>query len=372
MIASFSKGDYEGFVEECNALIAYEESKKNYGLANRMRKALEGKMKNSTPLISSLAIAPLETKPIFYKSTKLESKAKGLVSLEKPITTIENVIFSKETEEVINNLILQWEHRDELKSYNLSPQNRILFYGPPGTGKTFAAHGIANRLGLEVACVRFDSLVSSYLGETGSNLREVFDFASSYPCVLLLDELDAIGKKRDDNHELGELKRIVISLLQNLDFFPPHTLLIACTNHEHLLDPALWRRFDCHVPFTNPGEQERKKILKNRIADRNVSIEDNWINFIADISQGLSAANLVTAVDNGIRKWVINKSSKPSLLITEEILQYLRIDTLPEKTRVEIAEKLRNHSRVYSLSYLSKLLLIPKSTLHKRLKLLNE
>lgn len=366
MMASFARGDHEGFLEDCQALISYEESKKNYGLANKMRKALEGGGSVSKLSTSSFSVTPIDTKRML-KNSKNETGVQDLFTLEKPWNNLGQVILSKQTEKLIVNVIEQWRNKEKLIPFNLTPQNRLLFYGPPGTGKTFTAYGIANALGLEVAYVRFDSLVSSYLGQTGSNLREVFEYVSKNPCVLLLDELDAIGKKRDDNQELGELKRIVISLLQNIDYFPAHSIIIACTNHSHLLDEALWRRFDCVVPFNNPEVMERKKLFLSRLEDRNLKIEEHWITFFAEVSEGISAANIVQIVDNGVRKWALEKTYSLPLVIMEEIIRHLKIEDLPEKSRVSIAEKLRGQSRNYSLSYLSDLLKIPRSTLHKRL-----
>lgn len=365
MISSVCRGDHDGFIEDCQALIVYEESKKNYGIAGKIRKVLEGRVKESKPVASSFSIEPIDTKRI---SRPTHSQIPELITIEKSFTNLSQVILSKSTKDAVENLVEQWQCRDRLMQYNLTPQNRLLFSGLPGTGKTFTAYAIANSLGLDIAYVRFDSLVSSYLGQTGSNLREVFEFASKRPCLLLLDEVDAIGKKRDDNQELGELKRIVISLLQNLDLFPAGSLLIACTNHPQLLDDALWRRFNCVISFEMPEKEQRKTILESRLLERNVKVEVNWLTFWADITEGLSPANLVQTVDNGIRKWVVKNDLNPYLFITEEIVSQLQMEKTDENKRINIAEKLRNQSRSYSFSYLSSLLSIPKSTLHKRLK----
>lgn len=364
MLASFAKGDRDGFLEDCQALIAFEESKKNFGLANKMRKALEGSVKITKPSTNSFAVSPLDTKRLIQN----KEGDKQLLRLVKPWNNLKQTILPKETETIIEDVADQWRNKGKLEPFNLTPQNRLLFYGPPGTGKTFTANALANALGLDIALVRFDSLVSSFLGQTGSNLGEIFEYATKHPCVLLLDELDAIGKKRDDNQELGELKRIVISLLQNLDLFPTHSILIACTNHPQLLDEALWRRFDCVVPFSNPNRVERKRMLLTRLKERNIKVEQHWIDFMAEISEGLSNANVVQIVDNGVRKWALNANNlNIPFYIVEETIRYLKVEEVPEKIRIMIAEKLREQSRTYSLTYLSELLKIPRSTLHKRL-----
>ena len=149
-----------------------------------------------------------------------------------------------------------------LAAYGLRPRQRLLFYGPPGCGKTLAAGAIGGALGLQLATVRFDALVSSYLGETAANLRRVFEFVERGMLVVLFDEFDAIGKDRDNPQEHGELKRVVNALLQMIDSYRGRSLLVAATNHQYLLDSALWRRFDAVVPFGIPSRQERILMLR--------------------------------------------------------------------------------------------------------------
>ena len=128
-------------------------------------------------------------------------------------------------------------------------RRRVLMFGPPGSGKTSAAEGLAAELGIPLVVVRLDSLISSYLGETASNLRRVVDYAARAPFVVLFDEFDAIGRNRDDPQEHGELKRVVNAFLQMIEAYSGTSLLLAATNHEQLLDPALWRRFDDVIEF---------------------------------------------------------------------------------------------------------------------------
>ena len=156
------------------------------------------------------------------------------------------------------------EHRraDVLASGGLRPKQRVLFYGPPGCGKTLAAQVLAGVLGYHLVTVRFDAVVSSLLGETAANLRRVFDFVQRGKWVVLFDEFDAIGKDRDNPFEHGELKRLVNTLLQLMDSFRGTSLLIAATNHEGLLDSAVWRRFEAVVPFNVPSVQDRVLLLR--------------------------------------------------------------------------------------------------------------
>ncbi|MFJ6413876.1 AAA family ATPase [Terribacillus saccharophilus] len=368
MITSFKQGDNEGFIRDCQSIIEYEESKKNFRVANLMRKALEEDTKSNKIFPNSFSIAPIETKRI----QKNPSSDNELIEFKESQVSLDKIIMSDVIEKLIASLLKQWKNRDTLAEYNLSPQNRLLFHGSPGTGKTFTAYAIANNLNMDIAYIRFDSLVSSYLGKTGSNIKEIFDLASKKPCVLLLDEIDAIGKKRDDQQELGELKRVVISLLQNLDNFPAESLLIACTNHPHLLDNALWRRFDSIIEFDFPKNEDRHKIISLRLKEMNIKVGLDWIEFWCEISNGVSPAVLVQILENGVRKWVVQEKQNLNLFITEEFLNYLDIRNAPDDMLIKIASKLRSQSNLFSFSYLSTILGIPKSTLHKRIKELEE
>jgi len=151
---------------------------------------------------------------------------------------------------------------DRLIAQGVGISPSMLAYGPPGCGKTELGRHVAARLGLPLLTARTDSLISSYLGSTAKNLRMLFEHAMSRPCVLFLDEFDAVAKLRDDRHELGELKRVVVSLLQNIDALDSQTVLLAATNHDHLLDPAIWRRFAYRVRLDRPSSEARGKLFR--------------------------------------------------------------------------------------------------------------
>ena len=171
-------------------------------------------------------------------------------------------IFDETLQLAMNALVSEWQRSDALKLLGVEPSRSCLFYGPPGTGKTLAALTLAARLNLPVVNARIDGLVSSFLGTTARNIANLFDFANRYRCVLILDEFDALAKMRDDPHELGELKRVVNTLLQNLDARADKGLTIAITNHEGLLDPAVWRRFQNHVRIGQPDLPTRLEMLR--------------------------------------------------------------------------------------------------------------
>jgi MoxR-like ATPase len=174
----------------------------------------------------------------------------------------ERLVVSPRALATLQQVELEYRRRDVLATAGLRPKQRLLFYGPPGCGKTLAAQVLASVLSCPLVTVRFDAVVSSYLGETAANLRRVFEFIQRGEWVVLFDEFDALGKDRDNPFEHGELKRVVNSLLQLIDAFQGESLLIAATNHEHLLDRALWRRFDAVVRFPLPTEQDRVLLLR--------------------------------------------------------------------------------------------------------------
>ncbi|MEO0857735.1 MAG: ATP-binding protein, partial [Bacteroidota bacterium] len=167
-----------------------------------------------------------------------------LVKFEPSVRLGIEPVWTEEVGKVLSDIIQERERADELAERGLLPTRTLLLTGMPGVGKTLAAQWISQSLELPLMTLDLAAVMSSYLGKTGSNLRSVLDYAAKTPCLLLLDEFDAIAKRRGDDVELGELKRLVTVLLQSVDEWPAHGLLVAATNHPELLDPAVWRRFD--------------------------------------------------------------------------------------------------------------------------------
>ncbi|MFO1369076.1 MAG: ATP-binding protein [Marinagarivorans sp.] len=151
-----------------------------------------------------------------------------------------------------HELIEEHNRRDLLRSFNLEPRHRILLSGPPGNGKTTLAQAIANQLMQPLFIVKYEGIVSRYLGETAQQLDKLFDYVKSHRCVLFFDEFDAISKDRDDDNDNGEMKRVVNSLLKQIDTLPSHVIVIGATNHEKMLDKAIWRRFQLQLSLPRP------------------------------------------------------------------------------------------------------------------------
>ena len=167
---------------------------------------------------------------------------------------------------VVAELIEEQRRADLLRSYGIEPRNRLLLSGPPGNGKTSVAEAVASELMLPFYVIRYEGVVSSFLGETAARLDSAFEFARTRRCVLFFDELDTIAKERSDEHETGEIKRVVSTLLLQIDQLPPHVVLVGATNHSELLDRAAWRRFQIRAELTTPSRAQATRFLERLTA----------------------------------------------------------------------------------------------------------
>jgi SpoVK/Ycf46/Vps4 family AAA+-type ATPase len=189
----------------------------------------------------------------------------ALVDLRHATRTRADIVLSPELGRKLDRIEGEFHCLDDLARRGLPAKTRLLFIGPPGCGKTLCAEVLAAELGLPLLYARFDGIVSSYLGETATNLRRVLQFAARRPSMLFFDEFDVLGKDRDDPQEVGELKRVVGTFLQLLDSHPRESLVVAATNHHGLLDEALWRRFDEVLAFERPSLEQLEQLLELRL-----------------------------------------------------------------------------------------------------------
>jgi SpoVK/Ycf46/Vps4 family AAA+-type ATPase len=190
----------------------------------------------------------------------------------------------------LERLIEEHRHSDLLARAGLAPTRRVLLVGPPGTGKTLTARVLASTLGIPLFVVRFDAIVSSLLGETAANLAKIFEFLKSQRGVVLFDEFDAVAKERADESEHGELKRVVAALLQLVDAYTGQSMLVAASNHEGLLDAAVWRRFEFVMRFAPPSNQDRVLILRRMLAG--AKFDDAAVLRIARKTAGATGSDL--------------------------------------------------------------------------------
>jgi len=172
---------------------------------------------------------------------------------------LQDLFLQSDVIEEIEEFIHEYAHSALLRENSLEPRHTILLVGPPGNGKTSLAEAFATELSLPLLSIRYDAIVDSFLGETSNRLRKLIDYATLNPCVLFFDEFDAVGKERSDAQETGEIKRVVSSLLVQMDHLPSHTLIVCATNHPELLDRAVWRRFELKLDIERPDRLQLKK-----------------------------------------------------------------------------------------------------------------
>ena len=173
-----------------------------------------------------------------------------------PQRRLDDLLLSADAEKIIRELVAEQHRADLLRSYNLEPRHRILLAGPPGNGKTSLAEAIADALNVPFLVVRYEAVIGSYLGETAQRIGQVFELARSRHCVLFFDEFDAVGKERGDLHETGEIKRVVSSLLLQIDALPSYVVVVTASNHPELLDRAVWRRFQIRLELPPPTQAQ--------------------------------------------------------------------------------------------------------------------
>lgn len=284
-----------------------------------------------------------------------------LIRLEQPQSELERPIFTGSVSKKIDSLIRERLARNELHKAGLEPARSALFVGPPGVGKTLTAKWIAGQLKLPMLVLDLSAVMSSFLGRTGNNVRAVLDYAKRQDCVLLLDELDAIAKRRDDATEIGELKRLVTVLLQEIDEWPSGGLLLAATNHQELLDLAVWRRFDTVIEFPRPSHEEVLFSLNNLLRDED-EIDDSWISILSGVLSTENYSEIEKSV-NAIRRASIVENRS----ITEVITDYIKsnIKEKDHQSRIAIAQEISTLPGI-SMRKTSEITGVSRDTLRQR------
>ncbi len=234
LVKAGASGDQVSVRAAAEAIIAEERAKKHNVLADRLTGAMQVNGRSS---------------PAAF--TGGERKREFLVEL-KPRRRLEDMVLSDVTRRACSELIEEQHRASVLRAQSLEPRHRVLLVGPPGNGKTSLAEAIAESLAVPFFVVRYEAMVGSFLGETATRLKHVFDYVRTTPCVLFFDEFDAVGKERGDIHETGEIKRVVSSLLMQVDDLPSYAVVLAATNHAELLDRAVWRRFQIRLTMHAP------------------------------------------------------------------------------------------------------------------------
>jgi AAA+ superfamily predicted ATPase len=270
LFSSFKTNDRDGFVKTANEIIE-DERKKNHGaLAEELRMIISNGSVFTPKSVTALSTA---------NGKEREAALYEIVYSDK---TLSDVVLTEDNRQKIEQIVREFSNWDVLMSNGVYPMRRVLFYGPPGCGKTMTARAIAAEIRLPLLYVRFDAIISSYLGETAGNIRKVFDFVNGDSYVMLFDEFDAIARSRNDQYEHGEIKRVVNTFLQQIDNFKGRSLIIAATNFEQSLDYAIWRRFDSTLRFDMPDNNERVRLFNLKLKQFNGS-ENIITEFIGDM-----------------------------------------------------------------------------------------
>ncbi len=246
LVRAALSGDQKNLKATIESIIAEERAKQHNVLADRLHRflGLNGSANGAR-----------------FLQQDVDTRARDLIHEVTPRKRIEDLVLAAVCRRSCDELIEEQSRADVLRTYGLEPRHRVLLVGPPGNGKTSLAEAIAESLAVPFFVVRYDAIIGSYLGETAVRLRRVFDYARTTPCVLFFDEFDAVGKERGDIHETGEIKRVVTSLLMQVDELPSYTVVIAATNHSELLDRAVWRRFQLRLNLPAPTHDDLKKFL---------------------------------------------------------------------------------------------------------------
>lgn len=247
------RGDVADVRTTAEAIAADERSKKHSGVAERIARVLDAPQPPN---------GSRQTQP-----TPRVRDGSGGIQRSEPRRSINELFLDPGIRSACEELIEEQRRADVLRAHGLEPRHRILLAGPPGNGKTSLAEALAYELALPLFTVRYEAVITSYLGETAQRLRRLFDFIRTEPCVLFFDEFDAIGKERGDIHETGEIKRVVTTLLLQLDDLPTYCVLVGATNHPELLDRAAWRRFEFRLKLDTPSEKQMIAFFSHRLKE---------------------------------------------------------------------------------------------------------
>lgn len=331
--------------------------------AKRLRRMLEESDHQLRPAEASfVAAVPVDAESRF----PLVERVNLRVLQEPP------VILSQDQWDLVNEFLSVAKSYAVLEANGVIDSISLLVYGPPGTGKSRLARYIAQEIGLDLYIARLDGLISSFLGSTSKNIRALFDFAAKTPCVLFLDEFDAIAKLRGDSQEIGELKRVVNSFIQNLDTLGTQSIILAATNHEGLLDSAVWRRFGYRLELTYPTTQSRMLLWKEFL--RPIQFGERELDVLVDLSDGFSGSDIQEVCRRLHRRHLVT-GQQADLKDAFQTLQNVGIgegeerrflSSLKGKQPKTIAHALRTRNpKLYSHATLALLLGVSKATAYR-------
>lgn len=307
LVKAGSQGDQQLLRTTVEAMAAEERAKHHHQLADKLVENL----KASKPGLRSADVV-----------RSFDGGHGGLLFEVEPRRTLASLLLNEAVATACRELVEEQQRKDLLRSYGVEPRHRVLLSGPPGNGKTSLAEAIATELLVPLFVVRYEAVIGSFLGETSGRLKRLFDFVRTHQCVLFFDEFDTLGKERGDTHETGEIKRVVSSLLLQIDALPSHVVVVTATNHAELLDRAVWRRFQLRLAVPAPTVAQKEEWfarLQKRLdaplgmtpkalaAKLQASSFSDLEQFCEDIQRryvlALPAANLKSIVVERLKQW---------------------------------------------------------------------
>jgi SpoVK/Ycf46/Vps4 family AAA+-type ATPase len=252
LLEAASSGNHQLLARTAEAMISDERARGHTVLASRLESALQKRR---------------EVEATLPTSTNGAVNVERLTFQFQPERSLSALTLADDTRASLQQLLEEHQRSDLLRSFGLEPRHRVLLVGPPGNGKTSIAECLAYELAVPLIVVRYEGIIGSYLGETASRVSALFEYVRTRRCVLFFDEFDTISKERADPMELGEVKRVVSSLLLQIDRLPSYVLAVAATNHDELLDKAVWRRFEMRIHLPMPNASQRFKFVSERLSE---------------------------------------------------------------------------------------------------------
>lgn len=331
-------------------------------LASRLEELLKQKAVRSNSVLRrmpSAHVEPIRDAPPIDASSQL-----SLLKAFPVDPQLKPPLLAEPVQCTLEQLIQEHENVGRLTAAGLRPARSAIFVGKPGVGKTMSAHWLASRLKLPLYVLDLTAVMSSLLGQTGNNLRAAIDFAKRGKCVLLLDEIDAVAKRRGDEGDVGELKRLVTVMLQEVESWPPQGLLLAATNHPELIDPALWRRFDLVVDFKLPPPEGVRLGIERFLGPDRMRFE-KWIEVLAFLMRGDSYSDIERTVQTLRRRLLLDEIGLQELM--ESYISTAATQELDRPEKQQLALLLSERTRL-SQHAISNLTGVSRETIRKHVK----
>lgn len=311
LIKSFGNDDESRFFSIALQIAATEAKRGHTIFAQELKKLIDqAKKERSVNVIQQKAL------PLNLPKRELQE----LIEVFQPKIDLSNMVLDENIKKTLYKVIKEQEKWQILKSHNLEPKRKLLLTGAPGTGKTMTAQAIAGELGITVYIIRLDGLMSKYLGESIAKLRLIFDAMNDQRAVYLFDEFDSIGSHRDQNQDVGEIKRVLNSFLINIEKDQSNSIIIAATNLPESLDKALFRRFDEILDYPLPNENHIIEIIKKHTKAYSFSTKVDY-KILSKLALGLNYSEIVRICNDTIKEMILNDLDKLELATLKNLLK---------------------------------------------------